>query len=423
MFHCTMMITDPPTPKSLAPAKWLNRTVVGTGITSALGDFGYETATVILPGFLSALGVPPVALGAIEGAADAIASFTKLGAGYIADRFGHRKTLVAIGYALTPLGQMLIALSVGWPLIFLGRALGWFGRGVRGPLRDAILAESITPETRGRAFGFHRAADTVGAIVGPLLGVGVLAWAQGLPSTDAAWPFRLVLWLTLVPGVLAVLSFSILVRDDRSNPNPHLQFWRTLRDLPRGFRRYLFAVGVFGIGDFAHSLLILAATQLLAPRFGQLHAAQLGGLFYVGRNVVQTLAAYPVGALADRIGHKRVLVSGYALGALMALCVSAAFLFPIAALPVLVAVFALAGIYIAVQDALESSFAASFVPKGVRSIGYGVLGTVNGVGDFVSSMIVGLLWTATTPFVAFGFAALLMMSGAVAMVKISESES
>jgi len=399
--------------------RWLNRTVLGAGITSALGDFAYETANVILPGFLAVLGIPAAALGAIEGIADATSSFTKMGAGYIADRLGLRKSLVVIGYALTPLGQALMALAGGWPLILAGRMLGWFGRGVRGPLRDAIMAESITPETRGRAFGFHRAADTVGAVVGPLLGVAMLSWAQSLHQSDASWPFRLVLWLTLIPGTLAVLSFALLVKDDRSVPNPALRFWKTVRNLPVAFRRYLFAVGAFGIGDFAHTLLILAATQLLTPRFGVLKAAQIAGLLYVGRNLVQTLAAYPVGALADRIGHKRVLVIGYGLGVLTAVLMALAFMLPSSAtIALLVTVFILAGIYIAVQDALEASLTASYVPLEIRSIGYGILGSVNGVGDFVSSLVVGFLWTAFSPVIGFGFAAVVMAVGTLVMFKL-----
>jgi MFS family permease len=126
--------------------RWLNRTVAGAGLTSALGDFCYETTTVILPGFLSVLGVPAAALGIIEGTADAVASFTKMVAGYIADKFGHRKVLVVVGYGLTPVGQALIALALGWPVILLGRIISWFGKGLRGPLRDAIMVQSITPE-------------------------------------------------------------------------------------------------------------------------------------------------------------------------------------------------------------------------------------------------------------------------------------
>jgi MFS family permease len=148
---------------------WLNRTVTGAGLTSALGDFCYETTTVILPGFLAVLGIPASALGFIEGIADAVASFTKMLSGHIADRFGHRKLLVLVGYGLTPVGQVLIALAVGWPLLLLGRVVLWFGKGLRGPLRDAIVTQAVTPQMRGRAFVFHRATDTIGAVLGPLL--------------------------------------------------------------------------------------------------------------------------------------------------------------------------------------------------------------------------------------------------------------
>lgn len=153
-------------------ARCWNRTVIGAGLTSALGDFSYETSNVILPGFLAVLGIPAAALGTIEGIADAVSSFAKMGAGVIADRLGVRKSLVVVGYALTALGQGVMALASGWWLVLFGRVVGWFGRGVRGPLRDAIVSEAITADTRGRAFGFHRAADTVGAVFGPLLGVG-----------------------------------------------------------------------------------------------------------------------------------------------------------------------------------------------------------------------------------------------------------
>lgn len=250
------------------PRRWLNRTVGGAGLTSALGDFSYEITTVILPGFLAVLGIPAAVLGLIEGIADAVSSFTKMGAGYIADKLGHRKALVVLGYALTPLGQGLIALAVGGPLLLLGRLVSWFGRGLRGPLRDAIVAQAITPDARGRAFGFHRAMDTVGAIVGPLLGVALLSWAQGFGWADAAGPFRLVLWLTLIPGVLAVLAFLTLVQDPQQSPNPALTFFMALRGLPDRFKRYLGAVGLFGVGDFSHTLLILAATQVLTPAMG-----------------------------------------------------------------------------------------------------------------------------------------------------------
>jgi MFS family permease len=399
------------------PRGWLNRTVAGAGLTSALGDFCYETTTVILPGFLAVLGVPAAALGIIEGIADAIASFTKMVAGYIADKFGHRKLLVLVGYGLTPVGQALIALALGWPLILLGRTISWFGKGLRGPLRDAIVVQSITSETRGRAFGFHRAMDTIGAVAGPLLGVALLGWAQGLTWETAAGPFRMVFWLTLIPGALAVLAFLTLVKDPEHSPNPSLKFLSTLHGLPARFKRYLAAVGIFGAGDFSHSLLILAATQLLTPSMGVVEAAQVAGLLYVWRNVVQVATSYPVGVLADRYGQRSVLIVGYALGVLTAALTALAFATDADTVALLAGIFFVAGLYVAVQEALEPTVTATMVSQDTLATSYGALGTVNGAAKFVSSTAVGVLWTAVSPVFSFGVAALLMAAGTLALVR------
>ncbi|MBX3507466.1 MAG: MFS transporter [Parvibaculum sp.] len=404
---------------SVAPKRsWLNRTVFGAGLTSALGDFCYETTTVILPGFLAVLGVPAAALGIIEGAADAISSFTKMAAGYIADKFGHRKALVIAGYALTPAGQALIALAAGWPLILLGRVVSWFGKGLRGPLRDAIIVQAVAPETRGRAFGFHRAMDTVGAIAGPLLGVALLGWAQHLPWDNEADPFRFVFWLTLIPGILAAVSFLVFVRDPEHSPNPAMRLFTTLRDMPARFRRYLAAVGLFGLGDFSHALLILAATQLLTPSLGVVEAAQLAGLLYVVRNAVQVIASYPVGALADRFGARNVLVGGYALGTVMAILMVAAFALREENIVILAVIFAIAGLYMAVQEALEATVTAEMVPNSILATGYGALGTVNGTAKFFSSSMVGLVWTIAAPQFAFAAAAIFMLAGTFMLLRM-----
>lgn len=400
------------------PERWLNRTVVGASLTSALGDFCYETTTVILPGFLAVLGLPAAALGIIEGLADAVASFTKMLSGYIADKLGHRKLLVLVGYGLTPLGQIPLALAVGWPLLLLGRLVSWFGKGLRGPLRDAIVAQSVNPATRGRAFGFHRAMDTVGAVVGPLLGVALLGLAQTWHWSNDAAPFRLVLWLSIIPGALAVLAFLTLVKDPQHSPNPALKFFSTLRGLPARFKRYLGAVGIFGIGDFSHSLLILAATQLLTASMGVIHAAQVAGLLYVGRNVVQVAMSYPVGVLADRFGSLRVLVVGYALGALTAILTALAFWFRSDSVLLLAAVFIVAGLYVTVQEAQEATVTAEMVSAETLTTSYGALGTVNGTAKFISSAGVGLLWTMTSPTISFGLAAVWMIGGTLALVRI-----
>ncbi|SEQ52476.1 MFS transporter [Nitrosomonas ureae] len=399
----------------VADAKgWFNRTVAGAGITSALGDFCYETTTVILPGFLAVLGIPAAMLGLIEGIADAVASFTKMVSGYIADKLGHRKLLVLIGYGLTPVGQILIALSSGWLLILLGRMVSWFGKGLRSPLRDAIVIQAVSPATRERAFGFHRAADSVGAVLGPLLGVALLGLAQDWHGEDAAGPFRFVLWLSVMPGVLAVLAFLWLVKD------PQHSFFSTLRGLPVRFKRYLGAVGVFGIGDFSHALLILAATTLLTPSMGVVQAAQVAGLLYVWRNVVQVTVSWPVGWLADHVGHLPILVAGYFLGVATAVSAALAFWFTVDSVAVLAGIFFLAGLYVAVQEALESTVTADMVRAETMTMSIGALGTVNGTAKFVSSTTVGVVWTAVSPEFAFTLAAGFMLIGTLLISRVHD---
>ncbi len=182
------------------PGEWLNRNVFGMGLTSLLSDANHEMATAVLAGFLTVIGAPVYALGFIEGVADALSSFVKLGAGWWSDRLGHRKAITTAGYALTGSAFALFALATSWPLVLLGRTLAWFGRGIRAPLRNAMLAESISPADRGKAFGFHRAADTLGAIIGPLVAAGLMFLLQPYAGGNPSMPFRIIFLLTLAPG-------------------------------------------------------------------------------------------------------------------------------------------------------------------------------------------------------------------------------
>ena len=402
---------SPATPPSRT---WLNRNVLGMGLTSLLSDLGHESATAVLPAFLSTIGASATALGVIEGAADAVASFVKLGAGWYSDRVGQRKPITVAGYFLTGVSTGIFAWAWSWPLVLFARVIGWFGRGIRGPLRDAILAESVAQEDRGKAFGFHRAGDTLGAIIGPLLAIWIISYLGSTPLADQSQPFRVVFLLTLIPGVGSALAFALMVREHRRAANHDLRFWATLRTLPRPYTRFLVGVGIFGVGDFAHTLLILRATELLTPEFGVTHAAQLAAVLYTVRNVFYTLASYPIGALSDVIGRRGLLATGYGFAVVM--CVG--FLFPLSSVWYLGILFALAGTYIAVEDALEGAIAADLLPPEIRGLGYGMLGTVNGVGDLFSSVIVGMLWTHVSAAAGFGYTAVLSLAGAGAILRL-----
>lgn len=392
---------------------WLNRNVAAMTATSFLSDTSHEAATTVLPGFLAVLGLPPVALGVIEGLSDALSSFVKLGSGWLGDRTGNRWALGVAGYAMTGIMPALLAVAASWPLVLGAKLLGWLGKGIRGPVRDAMLAASVGPDARGRAFGFHRAGDTIGAVVGPALAVAILGSLAATVAEPAA-AFRTVFLLALVPGVLAALTFAVFVRDPATGRTAAAGFLASLGALPARFRRYLLGVGLFGLGDFAPSLLILAATVLLTPSQGIVAAGATAGLLYVLRNVVYALASYPVGALSDRTGRPVLLLAcGYLLGAAVAGGTAVAFLASLDQPAYLALLFAGSGALAAFQDTLEAVSTSELAGDRVPATSFGLLGTVNGVGDLVASAGVGLLWTVAAPAAAFGAAALVMVLGAV----------
>lgn len=397
-------------------SKWLNRSVAGMGLTSFFSDASHEMATTVLPGFLATIGAPPSALGLIEGVSDAASSFIKLWAGWISDKIGKRKLLASAGYFLTGISKALFAFASTWHLVFLGRLTAWIGRGFRGPIRDAMLADAVAPEVRGKAFGFHRAGDTLGAIIGPVIGILLLEIWQPLSGKDPSQPFRNIFLITLIPGLLAVLSFALMVKDTNKDKNHNLKFWLTIKELPEKFKRYLIGVGIFGLGDFAPTFLILAATTLLTPEYGIVKAAQLSGIMYIVRNIIYTLASYPIGALSDRMKRVYLLAVGYFIAVLTLIGFILAFTFNITNLVYLFILFASAGIYIAAEDTLEGAITADHIPTETRGIAMGVLGTVNGMGDFTASILIGFLWTAISPIAGFAVTGILMLAGVITIL-------
>jgi MFS family permease len=405
---------------------WFNRTVIGAGLTSFLADVGYEMATAILPAFLRLLHIPPEAvgfvLGVIEGTADLLSNAVKLAVGWYSDRIGHRKTFVVAGYALTGSAFALCALAVSWPLVLVAKSLAWVGKGIRGPLRNAILADAVEPAHRGKAFGFHRAGDTLGAIAGPLIGAELIARMPASWFASPDEPYRAVFLLTLVPGLGAALAFALLIREKRFTPKPGLRLGASIRMLPAAFRKYLVGVGIFGLGDFSHALLIFAAGLLLTPALGMQDAAVVAMRLYAWKNAVGAAAAFPVGWLGDQFGRRPVLVAGYALAAGTMAGFAVLFATQTAGLAWLAVLFAAAGVYLAVEEALEPAMTADLVPDpAVRGTAYGVLATVNGVGDFAASVGVGALFAVGAEW-AFGAAAALMGLGAVWMWAVRPGE-
>jgi|HubBroStandDraft_1064217.scaffolds.fasta_scaffold60639_3 MFS family permease len=388
-----------------SPSKrWLTRGVLGIGLASLFSDWGHEAATAILPAFLASLGAPAVALGVIEGVSDGLSSFAKLAGGFIADRPRWRRPTGIVGYIATAITTFGYAFAPSWPAVLALRALGWMGRGGRGPSRDALLAESVAPGQTGRAFGFERAMDTLGAVLGPLCATALLG-ALGL---------RGILRWTVLPGMAAALAFAFLApRSKKAEPHAASETPATIASqfaqLPRNYWRYLAGVFAHGIGAFAPTLLILRASQILAPRLGVGRAAAISVALYTFHNFIDAAASYPAGALGDRIGKRGLLAIGYLIGVVS----YAGFIFEQPTIPVLVALFGLAGVHDAFQQSLEKSLAAELLPGSVRGTGFGVLATANGIGDFVSSIAVGALWSLVSPVAGFLYAAVFAALGAL----------
>jgi MFS family permease len=412
--------SDRSPPASSDSSGWLNRTVWGAGLTSFLSDVSYEMASAVLPAFLRLLHIPPesvgVLLGWIEGVADLSSNAVKLIIGWYSDRIGHRKPFVVAGYALTGVAFVLCAAAVSWTLVLLAKVIGWIGKGLRGPLRNAILADAVPPQHVGKAFGFHRAGDTLGAIIGPLLGAGLLAFLPSEWFAHPDEPYRFIFVLTVIPGLAAAVTFAVLVREQRFTPRPALRFTSSLRSLPKDFRRYLLPVFVFGIGDFSHALLILTAGILLTPIYGMQSAAAWAGVLYAIRNAAGALTAYPAGWLGDRLGRRRVLVAAYLLAAAVMLGFTLLTLNGWTHPAILALLFTLAGVYIAIEEALEPAITADLVrDRSLRGTAMGVLATVNGLGDFIASVAVGSLFLWGQPY-AYATAAALMFLGAVLLI-------
>jgi MFS family permease len=386
---------------------WLNRTVLGVGLTSLFSDWSHETATSVLPAFLAAIGAGPAWLGLIEGIADGLSSFTKLAAGHYTDNLKRRKPIAIIGYAVTALGTASFAFATNAYHLLIGRSLAWLGRGVRSPAKKALLAADVSPNAYGRAFGLERLMDTVGAIAGPLTALWLLK------KTGHNYQ-RVFLW-TLLPGLAAVASFSLLVRERPIVSKPKRSFLMGVRDLPAPFRQFLLGAGVFGAGDFSHSLLILYASRMLAPEIGLARAASIAVVLYTVHNVFSAGSAYVSGWLSDHVPQRKVvLAAGYFLAAISAilLCTNTHSIW------VLGIIFVLGGLYFGIVDALEDSVAAELVPKEQHGMAFGTLAAVNAIGDFLSSVLVGFLWSAFSVQAAFASSTVLFLVSALLILRL-----
>lgn len=369
---------------------WLTRSVLSIAIASLFSDACYEGIIPLLPAFIASLGGGPAALGLMEGLADGIAFPFKLAGGVLADHTRKRRWWTMSGYFGVGLFMPAIALMHSVAGVVTMRAVAWASRGFRSPIRDTLLVDDTNPRYVNRAFGFQRALDTVGAVIGPAL---------AMTFTAMGWPIQKAILFGLIPGMLAGIMYLFVRERPRSVP-PREPVHLALAGLPPSFLRYLLAAGVFGLGNFSATMLVLVAIRALSPHVGGALAVTYATGMYLGHNALQAAASYPASVLSEKMGSGRLLIVSFALFT----AVSAVLAFAASSVPAVIVAFAMAAIAVAILEPMEGTFATQLLPAPRRGTGYGVLASVNGVGDFVSSAGVGLLWQVFGAPIAFGAA-------------------
>lgn len=378
-------------PSSIARRTWLNRNVLGIGFADLAADANYEMVLAILPLFITAgLGASVAAVGVVEGVADGSSAVVKVWSGWYSDRIEWRKSLAVGGYGATGLGFALLFAVASWPQVVVARGLAWMGRGLRQPIRSAMLAGSVEKGDFGKAFGFHEALDTAGALIGPAVAFLLLYTHHG---------FRTVFAVAIVPGVLAVALFALLTRDPRKRA---AQVRPPSFSLPKSFWRLMVPVAIFGVGNFATAFFTLRVVQMLRPELSPAAATAAAVGFYLAHNAVGTAVSFPAGWLADRVGKPPVLAAAYLTFA--GACVVGLAGHGWAAVLVLAL---LVGAQTPVVTSVESSLAGSLVDEDRFGTAYGVLNGINGAGDLASSVTAGVLWTLVNPVAAMSVGAVL----------------
>ena len=390
---------------------WLNRNLIGFGVASFLGDISAEMVIVVLPVFLATFIEAyriPVILGLMSGIPGVIASIVRLVSGVLSDRFKHKKYFIVAGYALDGIGIALIGTVAHiWQLLGV-RIIGMMGQGMREPPRDSLISASVGRQYYGRAFGFHRAMDTIGAFIGPLLVGGML----GHIATQHLF------FLAAGPSILAALVVALSTREESNTIGQANLSWNGFRGqlsaLPFSFLLFFVIVSVFHCAYFNKMILILRVQELAQGKEHTLaYAIRLTSILYAFSNIVRACVEYGVGHLSDFIGRRGLLsVLGYALFGVIAMIVASSTLSFFS----LVVVFLFMSISAGTVKVATRAYAAELLPAELRGTGFGMIQLVEGVGDFVSSLLVGLLWSAINPQVAFLYAGIVSLLAALLLL-------
>ena len=371
------------------------------GWVSLLTDAATEAVYPLLPVFITqVLGGPPVALGIVEGAADATSSALKIVSGRWSDRLGARKPIVLLGYSLSSLVRPFIAITSTWAQVFAIRVIDRVGKGLRGAPRDAMLASLAPPGQRGRVFGYHWAMDHAGAAIGPLLATVFLYFAPD--------DYRLLFALTIIPGALAVLTLTRVPeqKPNRTKPLEPLERVERLEPLPAPLKKYLWILAVFTLGNSSDAFLLLQLSQAGVPLMGLT-------LLWSAQHAIKAAITMWGGMLSDRLGRRALIVSGWIIYAI----VYAGFAFS-QTVYAFVGWFLLYSTYAAAVEGSEKALIADLTPEALRATAYGWHAAIQGFGALAAGIFFGVLWQYFGAPVAFLTGAALALTAAMLLARV-----
>jgi len=382
----------------------LPRNVWAVSLTSFFMDISSEMVINIIPLFLfNVLGVHTNIIGIIEGVAEATASVLKVFSGWLSDKLRGRKWIAVAGYGISALAKPFFYIAQSWGMVAGVRWADRVGKGVRTAPRDALVADSIKPSQRGLAFGFHRAADTGGAMVGLLIAAWVVWLTQSSNLQLGENTFRTVVLISLVPALIAVISLAVIARDvkqHQAQAAPKI----TLKNLGKPFLIFLLIVGLFDLGNSSDAFLVLRAQERGVSVLGIL-------LMLAAFNLIYALVSTPAGALSDRVGRRRVIIGGWLVYGVIYLG------FALAQLPWHVWVlYCFYGLYYGLAFGTAKAMVADLVPSELHGTAYGTYNAILGMIDLPASLIAGVLWQGVGRWAGFGPSAPFLFGGSLAIL-------